>query len=44
MSRDYINSFVPLLEHAMVSKDLVHKQIATTSLKNISMGVFGYGC
>ena len=25
MSKDYIKSLVPLLEHALISKDLVHK-------------------
>ena len=33
-----------MLEHALVSKDLVHKQIACNSLKNLSMGVYGYSC
>lgn len=39
-----MQSLVPLLEHALVSKDFVHKQIACSSLRNVCLGTFGYGC
>lgn len=44
MSRDYIYSIVSLLEHALIEKDIVHRQLACAGIKHLSIGVYGHGC
>ncbi|KAI9347201.1 armadillo-type protein [Zopfochytrium polystomum] len=44
MGKDYIYAVTPLLEDALMDRDLVHRQTACTTVKHISLGVFGLGC
>ncbi|KAJ3036719.1 Splicing factor 3B subunit 1 [Rhizophlyctis rosea] len=44
MGKDYIYAVTPLLEDALVDRDLVHRQTACTTVKHMSLGVFGLGC
>ncbi|KAJ3116545.1 Splicing factor 3B subunit 1 [Physocladia obscura] len=44
MAKDYIYAVTPLLEDALMDRDLVHRQTACTTVKHISLGVVGLGC
>merc|ERR1712048_882984 len=44
MSRDYIYSVVPILEDALIDRDLVHRQTAAFTIQHLSLGVIGFGC
>lgn len=44
MGKDYIYAVTPLLEDALMDRDLVHRQTASTVVKHMSLGVFGMGC
>ncbi|XP_033099282.1 splicing factor 3B subunit 1-like isoform X1 [Anneissia japonica] len=44
MGKDYIYAVTPLLEDALMDRDLVHRQTACAAIKHISLGVFGFGC
>lgn len=44
MSKDYVYAVTPLLEDALVDRDLVHRQTACTAIKHLSLGVAGLGC
>ncbi|XP_053668336.1 splicing factor 3B subunit 1-like [Anopheles marshallii] len=44
MGKDYIYAVCPLLEHALLSRDVVHRQTALTAIKHLSLGVYGFGC
>ncbi|KFB37807.1 AGAP000178-PA-like protein [Anopheles sinensis] len=44
MGRDYIYTVCPLLEDALIDRDLVHRQIACTAIKHMALGVYGLGC
>jgi len=44
MGKDYIYAVTPLLEDALMDRDLVHRQTACTVVKHISLGVCGLGC
>lgn len=44
MSKDYIYAVTPLLEDAMMDRDLVHRQTAMTAIGHMALGVFGFGC
>jgi len=44
MGKDYIYAVTPLLEDALMDRDLVHRQTACTVVKHISLGVYGLGC
>ncbi|XP_954908.1 splicing factor subunit, putative [Theileria annulata] len=44
MSKDYIYSIVPLLEDALMCRDLVHRQTAAWTCKYLALGVFGLNC
>merc|ERR1711935_117803 len=41
MAKDYIYAVVPLLEDALMDRDLVHRQTACTVVKHMSLGVAG---
>ncbi|VWU51987.1 splicing factor 3B subunit 1, putative [Hepatocystis sp. ex Piliocolobus tephrosceles] len=41
IAKDYIYSVVTLLEHALMDRDLVHRQIATWACKHLALGCFG---
>jgi len=43
MGKDYIYAVTPLLEDALIDRDLVHRQTACTAIKHMSLGVFGFG-
>ena len=44
MGKDYIYAVTPLLEDALMDRDLVHRQTACAAIKHMSLGVFGFGC
>lgn len=44
MAKDYIYAIVPLLEDALIDRDLVHRQIASMATKHLALGVVGFGC
>eukprot|EP00953_Heterococcus_sp_UTEX-ZZ885_P003698 2510-Heterococcus_DN1.PRE.1 len=44
MAKDYIYAVSPLLEDALMDRDLVHRQTACTTVKHIALGVAGLGC
>lgn len=44
MGKDYIYAVTPLLEDALMDRDLVHRQTACTTVKHLALGVQGLGC
>lgn len=44
MSKDYIYAVAPLLEDALMDRDLVHRQTACSAVQHMSLGVYGFGC
>ncbi|KAJ2865639.1 U2 snRNP component prp10 [Coemansia aciculifera] len=43
MGKDYVNAVTPLLEDALVDRDLVHRQQAASVIKHMALGVAGLG-
>ncbi|KAJ2634225.1 Splicing factor 3B subunit 1, partial [Coemansia sp. RSA 1694] len=43
MAKDYVNAVTPLLEDALVDRDLVHRQQAASVIKHLALGVAGLG-
>jgi len=41
MGKDYVYAVLPLLEDALMDRDLVHRQIASNVVKHMSLGVSG---
>uniref|UniRef100_A0A6Q2Z3R6 Splicing factor 3B subunit 1 n=1 Tax=Esox lucius TaxID=8010 RepID=A0A6Q2Z3R6_ESOLU len=44
MGKDYIYAVTPLLEDALMDRDLVHRQTASAVVQHMSLGVYGFGC
>ncbi|XP_011494618.1 PREDICTED: splicing factor 3B subunit 1 isoform X2 [Ceratosolen solmsi marchali] len=44
MGKDYIYAVSPLLEDALMDRDLVHRQTACAAIKHMALGVHGFGC
>jgi len=44
MGKDYIYSVTSLLEDALMDRDMVHRQTASSTIKHIALGVVGLGC
>ena len=44
MGKDYVYAITPLLEDALMDRDLVHRQTACTATKHLALGVAGLGC
>lgn len=44
MGRDYLYAVVPMLEDALIDRDLVHRQTACTTVKHLALGAAGLGC
>jgi splicing factor 3B subunit 1 len=44
MGKDYIHGVLPLLQDALIDRDLVHRQTACTTVRHLSLGVQGLGC
>ncbi|KAG8188231.1 hypothetical protein JTE90_021252 [Oedothorax gibbosus] len=44
MGKDYIYAVTPLLEDALMDRDLVHRQTACAAIQHMALGVFGFGC
>ena len=42
--KDYIYSVTPLIEDALIDRDLIHRQIACAGIKYLALGVAGLGC
>merc|ERR1719159_987146 len=44
MGKDYIHAVTPLLEDALMDRDLVHRQTAAATVKHLALGVQGLNC
>lgn len=44
VGKDYIYAAVPLLEDALMDRDLVHRQTAAYTIQHLAIGVAGLGC
>lgn len=44
MAKDYIYAVTPLLEDALMDRDLVHRQTACSVIQHMALGVYGFGC
>lgn len=44
MGKDYIYAATPLLEDALMDRDMIHRQTAATTVKHLALGVAGLGC
>eukprot|EP00198_Chlamydomonas_reinhardtii_P011225 XP_001700562.1 nuclear pre-mRNA splicing factor, component of splicing factor 3b [Chlamydomonas reinhardtii] len=44
MGKDYIHAVTPLLEDALMDRDLVHRQTAASVVGHMALGVAGLGC
>merc|ERR1712054_42352 len=44
MGKDYIHAVTPLLEDALMDRDLVHRQTAAWTIKHFALGVQGLNC
>ncbi|KAL6614775.1 hypothetical protein ACP70R_037045 [Stipagrostis hirtigluma subsp. patula] len=44
MGKDYIYAVTPLLQDALMDRDLVHRQTAASAVKHMALGVAGLGC
>lgn len=44
MGKDYIYPITPLLEDALMDRDLVHRQTAMAAIQHMALGVAGFGC
>ena len=44
MGKDYIYAVTPLLEDALMDRDLVRRQTAASAVKHMALGVAGLGC
>ncbi|CAG0909037.1 unnamed protein product [Cyprideis torosa] len=44
MGKDYIYAVTPLLEDALMDRDLVHRQTAISAVRHMALGVYGFGC
>lgn len=44
MGKDYIYAVIPLLEDALMDRDLVHRQTASSVVQHLALGVAGLGC
>lgn len=44
MGKDYIYAVTPLLQDALMDRDLVHRQTACATVKHLALGVVGLGC
>eukprot|EP00180_Rhodochaete_pulchella_P001532 Plantae.Rhodophyta-Rhodochaete_pulchella.ctg2349.p1 GENE.Plantae.Rhodophyta-Rhodochaete_pulchella.ctg2349~~Plantae.Rhodophyta-Rhodochaete_pulchella.ctg2349.p1 ORF type:complete len:587 (-),score=119.21 Plantae.Rhodophyta-Rhodochaete_pulchella.ctg2349:321-1946(-) len=44
MAKDYIFAVTPLLEDALIDRDLVHRQTACSTVGHLALGVYGLGC
>jgi len=42
--KDYIYAVTPLLEEALIERDIVHRQTAISAVAHLSLGVYGYDC
>ena len=44
MARDYVCAVAPLLEDALMDRDMVHRQTACATVKHLALGLQGAGC
>lgn len=44
MGKDYVYAVTPLLEDALMDRDLVHRQTAMSAIGHLALGVHGFGC
>ncbi|CAF0869746.1 unnamed protein product [Brachionus calyciflorus] len=44
MGKDYIYAVTPLLEDALMDRDLVHRQTAMSAVGHMALGVASFGC
>ncbi|KAJ1428004.1 splicing factor 3B subunit 1 [Ochromonadaceae sp. CCMP2298] len=44
MGKDYIYAIAPLLQDALMDRDMIHRQTAAATVKHIALGAVGLGC
>ena len=44
MGKDYVYAVTPLLEDALMDRDLVHRQTAASAVMHMALGLPGLGC
>lgn len=44
MGKDYIYAITPLLEDALIDRDMVHRQTAASAVRHLALGVAHMGC
>jgi splicing factor 3B subunit 1 len=44
MAKDYIYAVTPLMEDALMDRDLVHRQTTMSAVGHMTLGVYGFGC
>ena len=44
LGKDYCNSVIPLLEDALMDRDVIHRQIACNVVRHMALGVVGLDC
>lgn len=44
MARDYVYAVAPLLQDALMDRDMVHRQTACAAVKHLALGLQGLGC
>lgn len=44
MAKDYIYAATPLLQHALMDRDMIHRQTGSAIVKHLALGVVGLGC
>eukprot|EP01060_Flectonema_neradi_P038899 TRINITY_DN8319_c0_g4_i3.p1 TRINITY_DN8319_c0_g4~~TRINITY_DN8319_c0_g4_i3.p1 ORF type:complete len:1297 (+),score=261.91 TRINITY_DN8319_c0_g4_i3:83-3892(+) len=44
LGKDYCNAVIPLLEDALMDRDVIHRQIACNVVRHMALGVVGLDC
>merc|ERR1712112_72545 len=44
MGKDYVYSVAPLLDDALIDRDIVHRQTGISAVKHLTLGVQGLNC
>jgi splicing factor 3B subunit 1 len=44
MGKDYVYAVAPLLEDALMDRDLVHRQTSMAAIGHLALGVYGFAC
>ena len=44
LGKDYCHAVLPLLEDALMDRDIIHRQMACNVVRHMALGVAGMGC